>query len=123
MGYLLVGLLDGAAHLEQVSVHPSRTRQGLGRRLLETAVLRAEQQSLSAVTLTTFADVPWNAPYYQRLGFQTLAESELTEGLRRIVKHEAARVLNVWPRVSMRRTVTNQERPLSDGPVGNPGRT
>jgi predicted N-acetyltransferase YhbS len=88
-------------------VHPSHTRQGLGRRLLETAVLWAEQQSLSAVTLTTFADVPWNAPYYQRLGFQTLAESELTEGLQRIVKHEAARGLNVWPRVTMRRPVTN----------------
>jgi hypothetical protein len=70
-------------------------------------MLWAEQQGLDTVTLTTFSDVPWNAPYYQRLGFRTLAEAEVSEGLRRIRKQEAARGLDAWPRVSMRRPVTN----------------
>jgi ribosomal protein S18 acetylase RimI-like enzyme len=107
VGYLLVDVVDGAAHVEQVSVHPSHARQGLGRTLLETAVLWAQQQALDAVTLTTFSDVPWNAPYYQRLGFRTLAEAEVSEGLRRIREQEAARGLDAWPRVSMRRPVAS----------------
>ena len=109
VGYLLVDVVDGAAHVEQVSVHPTHARQGLGRTLLETAALWAHQQSLGAVTLTTFSDVPWNAPYYQRLGFRILADAEVSEGLRRIREQEVARGLDAWPRVSMRR------------PVGRPG--
>lgn len=105
VGYVLVDVVDGAAHIEQVSVHPSHARQGLGRALLDTALLWAERQGFDAVTLTTFADVPWNAPYYRRLGFRVLAEAELTEGLRRIREHEAVRGLDAWPRVSMRRAL------------------
>lgn len=107
VGYLLVDVVDGAAHVEQVSVHPRHARQGLGRTLLETAVLWAQQQGLDAVTLTTFSDVPWNAPYYQHLGFRTLAEAEVSEGLRRIREQEATRGLDAWPRVSMRRPVAS----------------
>jgi len=29
----------------------------------------AETKRLAGLTLTTFAEVPWNAPYYDRLGF------------------------------------------------------
>ena len=71
--------------------------------LLDAVAAWAAQRGLPATTLTTFADVPWNAPYYQRLGFRVLAESELTDGLRRIREHEAARGLAAWPRVTMRR--------------------
>lgn len=102
-GYLLAHILDGNAHIEQVSVHPNHSRQGLGRQLIDTAGAWAAQQHLAALTLTTYADVPWNAPYYERLGFQVLAEHELTEGLRRIRDHEAVRGLAAWSRVTMRR--------------------
>ena len=44
---------------------------------------------MPAVTLTTFRDVPWNAPYYERLGFRTLAADEITPGLAAIRAHEA----------------------------------
>ncbi len=33
------------------------------------------------MTLITFRGVPWNAPYYERLGFRELAESEVTPEL------------------------------------------
>ena len=58
------------------------------------------------MTLTTFAEVPWNAPYYARLGFTILATDQLTPGLRRIRDHEVARGLDAWPRVAMRRPLT-----------------
>ncbi|WP_407549149.1 GNAT family N-acetyltransferase [Streptomyces sp. Pv4-95] len=107
-GYLLWDPVDGCAHIEQVSVHPEYARRGIGRALIE----RAERDSgLGALTLTTFAEVPWNAPYYRRLGFRVLDDTALTPGLRAIRAHEAALGLDAWPRVCMRRQAEH-----SDGP-------
>jgi GNAT superfamily N-acetyltransferase len=105
VAYLLVDVVDGNAHVEQVSVHPDHARQGLGRMLLDTAAAWARQHGLAALTLTTYANVPWNAPYYERLGFRIMTEDQITEGLRRIREHEQARGLARWPRVTMRRPV------------------
>jgi hypothetical protein len=53
--------------------------------------------------LTTFASVPWNAPYYSRCGFRILDDAELTPGLRAIRQREAELDLDKWLRVCMRR--------------------
>lgn len=102
VGYLIVGVVDGCAHVEQVSVDPRYARRGLGRRLLAVAQQWARAHGHPAMTLTSFAEVPWNAPYYERLGWQVLAEGELTPGLARVREQEAARGLDRWPRVVMR---------------------
>jgi hypothetical protein len=34
----------------------------------------AQRHGLAALTLTTFTDVPWNMPYYERLGFRHLCD-------------------------------------------------
>jgi ribosomal protein S18 acetylase RimI-like enzyme len=103
VAYLLADLVDGAMHIEQVSVHPDCARCGVGRSLLGHAAGRASAAGLPALTLTTFSEVPWNAPYYERCGFRRLAGSELTPGLREIRRREAAHGLDRWPRVCMRR--------------------
>lgn len=105
VAYLLVEVVDGTAHVEQVSVHPDHARRRLGSALLDTAAAWAWQHRLEFLTLTTFAEVPWNAPYYARLGFHVLPEDQMSEGLRRIREHEAAHGLDRWPRVAMRRRV------------------
>jgi GNAT superfamily N-acetyltransferase len=102
VAYLLAEPVDGALHIEQVSVHPFAARRGVGRELLTYAADRAREEGLTALTLTTFTEVPWNAPYYARLGFHTLAETDLTPGLREIRATEAEHGLNRWPRVCMR---------------------
>ncbi|HEX8870221.1 MAG TPA: GNAT family N-acetyltransferase, partial [Lentzea sp.] len=68
LAFLAAGDVDGATHIHQVSVHPSHARQGIGAALIEH-VTRDRP-----VTLTTFRDVPWNEPYYARLGFTTVSE-------------------------------------------------
>jgi GNAT superfamily N-acetyltransferase len=104
-GYLVGEPVDGAPHIEQVSVHPDVARRGVGRTLLTYAADRAHEQDLTALTLNTFAEVPWNAPYYTRLGFRVLEEAELTPGLRKIRAHEAELGLDRWPRICMRLTL------------------
>ncbi|MET9972333.1 GNAT family N-acetyltransferase [Streptomyces sp. NPDC006356] len=111
VAYLVCEPVDGALHIEQVSVHPEAARRGVGRALLAHAADHANEEGLTALTLTTFAEVPWNAPYYTRLGFHTLDEAELTPGLRKIRTHEAELGLDRWPRVCMRRDLP--------GPAGN----
>lgn len=103
IGYLLGAVIDGHAHVDQVSVHPGHWRHGHGRRLIDTLGAWATDRDLAGLTLTTFADIPWNAPYYERLGFRVLADDELTDGLRQVRAHEAERGLDAWPRVTMRR--------------------
>jgi N-acetylglutamate synthase-like GNAT family acetyltransferase len=75
----------------------------VGRALLAHAADHAREEGLTALTLTTFTEVPWNAPYYARLGFRPLPEADLTPGLREILATEAAHGLDRRPRVCMRK--------------------
>lgn len=101
VAYVLADEIDGYAHIEQVSVHPGHSRHGIGRALIDHVGAWAKARGLAGLTLTTFADVPWNAPYYARLGFTVV--TDLTPGLRAIRAHEAELGLDAWPRVTMRR--------------------
>jgi len=103
IAYLIAESVDGSLHVEQVSVHPDYARRGIGRSLLEAAARHARAAGLFALTLTTFEHVPWNAPYYRRLGFRVLDESEWTPGLRAIREREATHGLDRWSRVCMRK--------------------
>lgn len=111
-GYVIVDVVDDpgagaagerAAHVEQVSVDPAYARRGLGRRLLDHVAEVARRTGFDAITLTTFRDVPWNAPYYVRCGFRALGDDEIGPGLRRVRDHEASLGLDPAVRVCMRR--------------------
>jgi len=106
IAYLLVEMVDACAHIEQVSVHPAHAHQGIGARLIDYAQAWGRQHGAQALTLTTYVDVPWNAPYYRRLGFRELGDGELTEGLRAIRAAEADLGLDEWPRCAMIRDRT-----------------
>jgi GNAT superfamily N-acetyltransferase len=103
VAYLVAAPLDGYLHVEQVSVHPRAARRGVGRALLDHAAGVAAAAGLAGLTLTTFTEVPWNAPYYARLGFDVVPDGELTPGLRAVVDREVEHGLHRWPRVVMRR--------------------
>lgn len=101
VGFACVDVLDGSAHLWQLSVHPAAMRRGIGTALVGAVCDWARSNGYPAVTLTTFRDVPWNAPFYSRLGFGVL--DELPRGLQAIRDHE--RDLgddDFGPRVAMR---------------------
>lgn len=102
VGYLVAEPVDGALHIEQASVHADHARQGAGRLLLDTLVEYAAGAAVPALTLTAFAEVPWNAPYYRQLGFQPIPDAEITPGLREIRRRETEAGLDRWPRICMR---------------------
>jgi ribosomal protein S18 acetylase RimI-like enzyme len=105
IGFVVTRIVDGLLHLHELSIHPSHGRKGVGKRLILTVCELAKEQGKSAVTLSTFRDVPWNAPYYQRLGFRILADAELSDGLRQVRIEEAENGLPVESRVCMRKAI------------------
>lgn len=104
-GYALADVLDGTAHLEQVTVHPDQGRQRIGGRLIEAVADWARGQGSPTLTLLTFRDVAWNGPYYRRLGFVDLPDTALGAELAALRAHEAELGLDVSIRGAMRLTL------------------
>lgn len=76
----------GVAHLEQLSVLPGYGRRGYGRRLIEAAKDESRRHGYRRMTLRTYADVPWDAPFYSRAGF--VAEEAASEFHRALIDTE-----------------------------------
>lgn len=73
----LAATRDGARlHVDEVDVRLDAQGQGIGRALMTNAIDWARARGLAEVTLTTFVDIPWNAPFYRSLGFVAWAEGE-----------------------------------------------
>ena len=102
VGFALAQPLDGGFHLHELDVHPAHARRGLGARLIGAVAAHAAETDARAVTLHTFRDIPWNAPYYARLGFVPLADEALPPGLRAMREAEGTAGLPVAARLAMR---------------------
>jgi GNAT superfamily N-acetyltransferase len=101
IGFAIAHLLDESVHLHELDVHPDYARQGLGRRLIEAIADWARTRGATALTLTTFSDVPWNGPYYARLGFRTLDVATLNPALQAVRRAEESAGLPMANRICM----------------------
>ena len=89
-GYVVAAMVDGNAHIEQVSVAPAHARRGIGAALIGQVEAWGRAQGAPATTLTTFRDVAWNGPYYARLGYREMAAAQIGAGLAATMDHEAS---------------------------------
>lgn len=103
VGYAWIELVDGHAHLEQLSVVPEHGGRGVGTALLDAVASWAVARGDTEVTLTTFRDVPFNAPLYARRGYVSVPEAEWTAEVRALVELEADHGLDPSTRTVMRR--------------------
>ncbi|MFJ6531020.1 GNAT family N-acetyltransferase [Microbacterium sp. NPDC091662] len=100
VGFVHVLEFDGHAHLEQLSVLPSFGRRGIGRELVAAALVESRHRGHTEVTLRTYLDVPWNAPFYASCGF--VVSEPRTPLLQKLVDVESALGLfEHGPRVQM----------------------
>lgn len=102
VAFVQIDEVGGVAHVQELAVLPSHMRQGLGSSLLAAACEWARSAGYPAITLTTYADVAWNAPFYAARGFVELTEltpelAELRDWERDIGLDEVGR------RIAMRR--------------------
>jgi GNAT superfamily N-acetyltransferase len=107
VGFAHIEVLEaGSAHLKEIDVLPEHGRCGLGARLVGAVCNWARDAGFEAVTLTTFREVPFNMPFYAKMGFAEIPADELNDTLRVILADEAGRGLDPAKRVAMwRRSV------------------
>ena len=105
VGFALASPLDGGMHLDELDVLPAHGRRGIGAALVAAVVDCARRRGLPHLTLSTLRSIPWNAPWYRRLGFRILEPGELTPVLRGLLDHERARGLPMEDRVLMKLTL------------------
>ena len=103
VGFALGDVVGGNAHLDELDVLPDHGRRGLGRALVETVCGWAREAGYRAITLTTLSHIPWNGPFYERLGFRILAPDELAAEQRELLRREIEAGLPAENRVMMRR--------------------
>lgn len=100
-GFVTAQQFDTQLHIWELAVRAESQGQGLGRALLQALIDEAEAAAMAAVTLTTFVDVPWNAPFYRKLGFAVLEPTDLGSRLKDCLAAEAAAGLPMAQRCAM----------------------
>lgn len=103
VGFLLLWPCDGRAHLVEVSVMQAHQGLGIGRALFAAAEDWGRAAGYREATLTTYLEVPWNAPLYRRLGFADFVPGPDRPDLRQVQADEAAWGFARWPRGAMRK--------------------
>lgn len=88
VGYALVQLIEDAALLAQMDVHPAHMRQGIGSTLVGQVVEQLRLLKKTTLYLTTFTHVPWNAPFYAKLGFVVVNSADAPPFLKDILENE-----------------------------------
>ncbi len=73
VGFVACKTIDEEAYLAELDVIPAYARRGIGSLLALAVADWAKSQGFSYLTLTTYADLPFNAPFYARLGFEIFA--------------------------------------------------
>ena len=69
-GFLVAQPFSRELHIWELDVAPAFQRRGIGAGLVRAAQIDARNTGFRALTLTTFRDLEWNAPFYARLGFE-----------------------------------------------------
>ena len=104
-GFAMFEPLDGDVHLVEIDVVPEHQNKGLARRLIAAGADWGRSKVFDAMTLTTYRDVPWNAPFYRRLGFEDFAPGSDRTGLLEVIEKEAAWGFAFKPRIAMRKVL------------------
>jgi GNAT superfamily N-acetyltransferase len=102
---VLAGRLGSDVFLETLVVVPAFSRAGMGRSLIDAVTGWAREIDAAGVLVSTYRDIPWDAPFYARLGFAEVPLRVWTTQMHRLhreaaaVGHDPARRL--WMRLAL----------------------
>lgn len=104
IGFTLVSIAPSGLYLDQVSVHPDHGKKGIGTLLMNNLTSKARKLGQPQIILSTFRDVPWNAPFYARLGYRIIRKQDYQPFM---IEIETAQrpFMDVSKRVFMRKRV------------------
>ena len=103
VGFVMFEPQPARIYIQELDVLTSHAGQRIGAALIEQVAQLARSRGLKQLVLSTYREVPWNAPYYRRLGFRDIEEAELDAALIALRDAHIARGLDESKRVFMRR--------------------
>lgn len=121
VGFVRIVVAGPRVHLAELDVLPAHGRRGVGSSLVRAVVDWACAVHAREITLTTYRDLPWNAPFCSRLGFAIVPEGDWDADLRHRFEEEAGLESERARRVVMRKRLDTAPQALhSDrgGPHG-----
>ncbi|MEP6482838.1 MAG: GNAT family N-acetyltransferase [Rudaea sp.] len=72
IGFLIGDLAGDDFYIVEFSVRLDRQGAGCGKALLSHVAQWARTRGIRSILLSTFREVPWNAPFYRRMGFREI---------------------------------------------------
>ncbi|AXF16447.1 GNAT family N-acetyltransferase [Paraburkholderia caledonica] len=103
VGFVMFEPQPARIYIQELDVLTSHAGRRIGAALIEQVAQLARSRQIMQLVLSTYREVPWNAPYYGRLGFRDIDEAELDVALRARRDAHIARGLDESKRVFMRR--------------------
>lgn len=102
IGFAIGAKFPDSFYLAELSVDPAHGRQGIGRALVQRFIDEARTRRGRAVTLSTFRDVAWNAPFYASMGFHEIDRELHTDWMRQYERAQTDNGLDIAKRCFMR---------------------
>ena len=103
VGFVMFEPQPARIYIQELDVLTSHAGRRIGAALIEQVAQLARSRQIMQLVLSTYREVPWNAPYYRRLGFRDIDEAELDVALRARRDAHIARGLDESKRIFMRR--------------------
>jgi GNAT superfamily N-acetyltransferase len=102
VGFAMAEIVDRQAYLTELDVLPEFGRQGIGSRLVRAVEEWAKTSDFESLSLITFRHLPWNAPFYEKLGFSIINSAEHGPELAGLMEEERQVGVNMDNRVAMK---------------------
>ena len=102
IGFVIAERWGDDGYVHELDVEEAYGRRGVGRRLLGRVAQWARAEGASGLLLSTFNDVPWNAPFYARLGFVVVPLDAYTTTMLAQRQSDAAAGMPLASRAMMR---------------------
>jgi len=94
VGFLRAKPIDDMLYCAELSVLRQHQGKRIGERLINTFLDYARTNGFAGVTGLTFEDVPWNGPYYKKMGFDFLTPDQFGPELKAITSSDVERALS-----------------------------
>ncbi len=106
IGYCANEKNSDVLYVKELSVHKDFAKQGIGTKLLNKTIEEAIARHFKSIFLLTFKDVPFNAPYYARFGFQIVEDLAAYPDIKKRASSEKNTPLWKYGRVAMKKDLT-----------------
>jgi GNAT superfamily N-acetyltransferase len=101
VGFVMFEPQPARIYIQELDVLTTHAGRRIGAALIEQVERLARERQLTELVLSTYREVPWNAPYYRRLGFRDIDPAEFDAALIERRNAHIARGLDESKRVFM----------------------